>query len=621
VLLALMAGSSLHSSNASPMTIADDRIRDLDVSPVLGRGYSIATNSFQSTCLTVEKTSEPSYNYEYYYTDFTEDTDTESQMTGKVAGSFGYWGIKAEMAASSTSNSKSKTKKHFITATMRIERYYSSLLEDKSHLSDDAKTLLEREDYIGFFKACGPNYVRGIRRAQEVSAIFSFESVDSSSAKEFAASLKVSGYGQKVEGSMNRSSKSQSIKNTLTIKINGWGLGLNKSGSDTLVATSLEEFNGVMKFAFDSMTKSESDSGQTGMVYGMEVVPWTDNTSFQVACRLQESILALPMPRNLIKNQTSPGKCPRGLEADDTNKCCDGSVLEELETTKSVTDAATGITVDVKKTRCEPMRILPPTVLKNNLANNGEFIAMLDSVTRYKMNSLFTLEKCVAGIRAFPKRYDDFLLKTKDTVKYDATLDTEFSVGELKMALDPLEDFSLVTMVAHELDEFVAMFYDPCIAAINGMNIGVSQDTDPKYFMAESWYNHPECSYVSCLADNMAWDRKNGGCTPGITAQTKAVTYSENDVHCAKKLDIDGETEICKHSPNTAVFNECSKDQDDNHVASSYIVDHFCMPQLKADGGKASSTKAVEIKKMSTTCDAAVNKKNNNPAPTAPVVP
>ena len=63
-LLALMAGSSLHSSNASPMTIADDRIRDLDVSPVLGRGYSIATNSFQSTCLTVEKTSEPSYNYE-----------------------------------------------------------------------------------------------------------------------------------------------------------------------------------------------------------------------------------------------------------------------------------------------------------------------------------------------------------------------------------------------------------------------------------------------------------------------------------------------------------------------------------------------------------------------------
>jgi len=245
--------------------------------------------------------------------------------------------------------------------------------------------------------------------------------------------------------------------------------------------------------------------------------------------------------------------------------------------------------------------------LKNNLANNGEFIAMLDSVTLYKMNSLFTLEKCVAGIRAFPARYDDFLLKTKDTVKYDATLDAEFSVKELKMALDPLSDFSLVTMVAHELDEFVAMFYDPCVAAINGMNIGVTADTDPKFFMAESWYNHPECSHVACLADNMAWDRVNGGCTPGITAQTQAVTYQADDANCAKVLKDDGETEVCKHTPKTGVFNACSKNTSGNHVASSYIVDHFCMPQLKADGGKLDKTKKAEVDALAKTCAAATN--------------
>ena len=49
---------------ASPYTISDDRIRSLDITPVLGRGYSIGTNSFQSTCLMVDEVTSPSYNYD-----------------------------------------------------------------------------------------------------------------------------------------------------------------------------------------------------------------------------------------------------------------------------------------------------------------------------------------------------------------------------------------------------------------------------------------------------------------------------------------------------------------------------------------------------------------------------
>ncbi len=48
----------------NPYVIADDRVRNLDVTPVLGRGYSIMTNSFQSTCLDVKETNIPSFNYE-----------------------------------------------------------------------------------------------------------------------------------------------------------------------------------------------------------------------------------------------------------------------------------------------------------------------------------------------------------------------------------------------------------------------------------------------------------------------------------------------------------------------------------------------------------------------------
>ena len=51
-------------TDASPYIISDDRVRSLDISPTLGRGYSIMTNTFQSTCLSVEATTVPTYNYD-----------------------------------------------------------------------------------------------------------------------------------------------------------------------------------------------------------------------------------------------------------------------------------------------------------------------------------------------------------------------------------------------------------------------------------------------------------------------------------------------------------------------------------------------------------------------------
>ena len=56
--------SFFHTSNASIFTISDDRIRSLDITPVLGRGYSIMTNQFHSTCLVVDQTTVPSFNYD-----------------------------------------------------------------------------------------------------------------------------------------------------------------------------------------------------------------------------------------------------------------------------------------------------------------------------------------------------------------------------------------------------------------------------------------------------------------------------------------------------------------------------------------------------------------------------
>ena len=52
-------------TEVSPHVISDDRVRSLDTSPALGRGYSIMTNGFLSTSsLMVDETTVPSYNYD-----------------------------------------------------------------------------------------------------------------------------------------------------------------------------------------------------------------------------------------------------------------------------------------------------------------------------------------------------------------------------------------------------------------------------------------------------------------------------------------------------------------------------------------------------------------------------
>ena len=45
--------STAATEPTSPTIIKDDRVRTLDINPVLGRGYSVETNNYQSTCLEV----------------------------------------------------------------------------------------------------------------------------------------------------------------------------------------------------------------------------------------------------------------------------------------------------------------------------------------------------------------------------------------------------------------------------------------------------------------------------------------------------------------------------------------------------------------------------------------
>jgi len=604
---------------ASPYTISDDRIRSLDITPVLGRGYSIGTNTFQSTCLMVDAVTSPSYNYDYVFTDMTEDTESEAAMEGSVSGSFSYWLVKGEASFEAKSSGKVTAKTRKLVATMRIERYYSSVREELSPLSEDALTLLDRQDYIGFFKSCGPNYIRSIRRAQELTAIFSFTSTSADVAASFVATVQASSpntffsSGGSASSSVGASSKYSSVTSSMEITILGFGLGLNSEGSATMVAASLEEYQEVMKFGFKSFTQNE-DSHNIGMVYGMEIVPWVDNTSFQVNSKLMEEAVIIPLPRSMIpraysfttdsdgaisvtdpslvwsysQNTRDSFMCKESsFHKDRYGYCCEVSVLWDTVTQTYVPEEQN---ITTSAMTCRPARQLDKSVVKNNMSNNGEFVAHLDAIVRYKLNQLFTLEKCLTSVKALPTKYDFHILKTQDSVKYDAAIDRQFTLKEMKFALDPLNDYSMLTHVGQELDEFVEMYYQPCVAALFGMNVGTSPDTEPQYFMAYGWLSHSACTKLSCLADNMRWDRAIGqGCVPSLFVGGGAPLYvADEDIYCKKDNTKGGDVEVCKYPQENYIAlqttaNTCWNGDATYYIASpAYLLNYFCMPQITA---------------------------------------
>ena len=516
----------------------------------------------------------------------------DSDSSSSFGGSFAWWWTSGKWSASRSANANTETTTHFTVASMRIERFYASIREDASSIIPAAKDLLDRQDYISFFKACGPTYIRGIRRAQEVTAVLSYDSTNSESASEYAVSIQSTNFNL----DYSTKSKFNSMSSTLNIGIKAWGIGLTATGSESLLATSVAEFNKVMKFAYNLMTKSPF-ANHVGMVYGMEVAPWVENIQFQIQAGLQDTAIEIPLPVSLIPlsfKTEDNSNTDYTTETRDEFQCKDLSYAIDKYglccETGSLYDYTEGAyTTDAPETKiCRPVRALDKSMVTENMATNGEFVARLDRALRYKMNQMSLLEKCISAINAVPERYDHHFLQSQDTVNFDQDNDSTFTVFDLRMSLDPFGDYAMVGAMAKELDEFLEMFYSPCLNALFGANVGVSSSTDPSFFMAYPWYHHDECSKLSCLASGMRWDREDplGGCVPSLLSGAGAPGYDTTAAqNCALDTEATGATETCKHDTESLdLFHkqttQCWREALPSGGGVSYFLGHFCMPKV-----------------------------------------
>jgi hypothetical protein len=359
---------------AGPTIIRDDMLKDTAITPALGRGYSIATNTYQSLCLVDVVGTEPSYNFAY---DFREVT-SEEVRTGAVARSTEYSGystvtdwstqqtykLDQEWKVKQTDTDKGGTKTyHHMVVSIFIDVYYHSVDEAKSKMSPAAVKILEGKDVPGFFDACGMYYVRSISRRAVVHSLFTYSTQTNKRDVAFDERIKTSirrfdmGWDPRYTDSTSTSGSTTTGNMTTTttatdLQISTKAFGLGKSQSTDLIAYDLDTFKASIKSAFKA-----TQPYNVGMVTAIEVVPWIENTEFQSL--------------NKLEPKTVPMWDERGFPVMD------------------ITDPSK----PVQKTK-----VVYPYEQKRILSVNAEFLAEVDRAARAKLNAYYKAKMCRAQV-------------------------------------------------------------------------------------------------------------------------------------------------------------------------------------------------------------------------------
>ncbi len=180
----LMILMSVFDVFAGPTIIRDNRVTDIGTTPVLGRGYTMSTNTYQSLCLKDVKITEPSYDFTYRFEEMKSNLETsKTRATDKpqvadpiINKSYRRYVETVTSKKGQTTVREGKTfHKHRMVAIIDLDSYYASVDEASTSLSESAKNLLVSNALPGFFNSCGSYYVRSINRRAKLVSVFEYE--------------------------------------------------------------------------------------------------------------------------------------------------------------------------------------------------------------------------------------------------------------------------------------------------------------------------------------------------------------------------------------------------------------------------------------------------------------
>lgn len=311
--LAVSLAGARHAG-AGPSVVRDESLTDLGTTPVLGRGYSLATNTFQSICMKEIVKTKPSYDFKYTFTQVEESFAEEIKRSGSFEAAFGanygFFSVSGRMKGNMKSNTKTNTKTVNIVVTIDVDTYYHSMDESKGELADSAVQLAQK-DLPAFFDACGMYYVRSINRNSKIFALFTFDHRSEAQDQQFAAELEAEIRGWGWSGSMrsSMSSESKSSRESTNLKIVTNAQGLGKISGTSLLAYDLESFRKAVQTAFIA-----TQDDDVGRVTSIEIVPWVEHLQFQ-ALMLGNASYTSDGKRNMLINSEFLAEVDRAARA------------------------------------------------------------------------------------------------------------------------------------------------------------------------------------------------------------------------------------------------------------------------------------------------------------------
>eukprot|EP00587_Corethron_hystrix_P004022 CAMPEP_0113311372 /NCGR_PEP_ID=MMETSP0010_2-20120614/8637_1 /TAXON_ID=216773 ORGANISM="Corethron hystrix, Strain 308" /NCGR_SAMPLE_ID=MMETSP0010_2 /ASSEMBLY_ACC=CAM_ASM_000155 /LENGTH=420 /DNA_ID=CAMNT_0000167001 /DNA_START=279 /DNA_END=1541 /DNA_ORIENTATION=- /assembly_acc=CAM_ASM_000155 len=235
-----------------------------------------------SMCMDIDMETDisaPSFDYEYVLRDITNTETLTSDETIKGTKTYDDAVTRVETSERTTNTNKT-TERRTILSLMIVDKYYISADETHISLAGDTLSLLDSGHFLQFFQACGPTYIRSIRRASEFSGFFSYTdtTLDTTTTVNYINQL-----GSSTTSDTSVVEDIDMNERKCTIEIHVYGITLK--GNRAFVARTFTQYKTVMETAFDAMMNPA-----VGFVKSIEAVPWVANVQFQTAIRMDTAV-------------------------------------------------------------------------------------------------------------------------------------------------------------------------------------------------------------------------------------------------------------------------------------------------------------------------------------------
>eukprot|EP00587_Corethron_hystrix_P009566 CAMPEP_0113310748 /NCGR_PEP_ID=MMETSP0010_2-20120614/8271_1 /TAXON_ID=216773 ORGANISM="Corethron hystrix, Strain 308" /NCGR_SAMPLE_ID=MMETSP0010_2 /ASSEMBLY_ACC=CAM_ASM_000155 /LENGTH=543 /DNA_ID=CAMNT_0000166269 /DNA_START=415 /DNA_END=2046 /DNA_ORIENTATION=- /assembly_acc=CAM_ASM_000155 len=524
-------------------------MKNKDITPVLGRGYSIGVGGFHSVCMHVPVITQPTEDYQYVFVEIKGEISEEMNqdpMSGSPALAPASVNVENERMSRSGSGSV-----HVMVGYMKVERYYTSVDESAAPLIGEAVSLLQSKSIIQFFQACGPNYIRSIRRTSDITAVFIYVSASKQSDSAFAGDMNSSAKGKEADrrhrfsggrlGQGKRSAGKKKFERTsvsayaegLVIFIWAFGLGsIPATEGSRLNASNMNEYAAVMNTAFESMKNPLA-----GQVRTVETVPWTFNAAFQNA---------LDVSKPLVR---SAYLCYRNADGDTV--FANGTLTECFDTRNAAQtktcgyDAQDNEYFDPFKCRIERSEdAVLPELRKFNLVANGEFISNIALKIRKDMMAMQIHLNCVSELLKLNRGgWDDKLLFNRRLNRFEPgfvffdvkTLLHKLMYGDsvdyVPLADDPaLTGNYLMVTKLNDIKNLIIGFFEPCMLKMGEEKYNTVNGAMQMFH----WTTITECSKLKCTFPGFTWNNSMSDCVAS-DADTIGLQY-RLDEYCPPTL-------------------------------------------------------------------------------------